>query len=76
MLANLERIWAHPDGGTQVVAQQLDNAIQSGWTSVTFANWQKYGQALPARSGGGPRKSATDQAADNVLAMFAARGIA
>ena len=72
----LERIWQHPDGGTHAVREQLENATQAGWRSITFSNWQKYGQALPARSGSAPRKSATDQAADNVLAMFAARGIA
>ena len=72
----LERIWQHPDGGMAAVLDQLEAGTQAGWASITFSNWQKYGQALPARSGGGPRKSATDQAADNVLAMFAARGIA
>jgi hypothetical protein len=76
----LERIWRHPDGGTDAVRDQLEAATQAGWRSITFANWQKYSQqpapsSMHARPAAGPRKSATDQAADNVLAMFAARGI-
>jgi hypothetical protein len=72
----LERIWRHPDGGMEAVREQLDGGIQNGWGSITFANWQKYGTRPVGRPGGGPRKSATDEAADRVLAMFAARGIA
>ena len=72
----LERIWRHPDGGMEAVREQLDGGIQNGWGSITFANWQKYGTRPVGRPGAGPRKSATDQAADNVLAMFRARGIA
>jgi len=76
----LERIWRHPDGGTDAVRDQLEAATQAGWRSITFANWQKYSQQpgpspIHARPAAGPRRSATDQAADNVLAMFAARGI-
>jgi hypothetical protein len=76
----LERIWRHPDGGTDAVRDQLEAATQAGWRSITFANWQKYSQqpgpsSIHARPAAGPRRSATDQAADNVLAMFAARGI-
>lgn len=76
----LERIWRHPDGGTGAVRDQLEAATQAGWRSITFANWQKYSQqvrpsSIHVRPAAGPRKSATDQAADNVLAMFAARGI-
>jgi hypothetical protein len=59
----------------EAVREQLDGGIQNGWGSITFANWQKYGTRPAGRLGASPRKSATDQAADNVLAMFRARGI-
>jgi hypothetical protein len=48
----LERIWQHPDGGTAAVREQLENATQAGWRSITFANWLKYGQTAPARATG------------------------
>ena len=68
LLGNLERIWRDPDGGTGVVFQQLDNAIQSGWTSITFANWKKYGQT-PA----GRRVSAGQDSQQDVLDRFMRR---
>jgi hypothetical protein len=70
----LERIWRDPDGGTAVVEQQLENAIQSGWTSITYANWKKYGQPLPARNGNG--RSPQSSAADNVIRFLNAQGVA
>jgi hypothetical protein len=70
----LERIWRDPDGGTAVVEQQLENAIQSGWTSITYANWKKYGQPLPARNGNG--RSPQSSAADNVIRFLNTQGVA
>ncbi len=74
LLGNLERIQSDLDGGTDVVRQQLDNAIQSGWTSVTYANWQRWGRPAPfppiAGAGGGRRKSATESAADAAKAFY------
>jgi hypothetical protein len=68
----LERIWQHPDGGTAAVREQLENATQAGWRSITFANWQKYGQTAlaPAGFSGGRRKSSTEAAADAVIAFY------
>ncbi len=74
LLGNLERIWRDPAGGTDVIRQQLDNAIQSGWTSVTYANWQKWGRPAPfppvAGMASGRRKSATESAADAAKAFY------
>jgi hypothetical protein len=59
----LERIWQHPDGGTAAVREQLENATQAGWRSITFANWQKYG-VEPTRPQGTRRGSASPKGAD------------
>jgi hypothetical protein len=68
----LERIWQHPDGGTAAVREQLENATQAGWRSITFANWVKYGQTAlaPAAFAGTRRKSSTEAAADAVIAFY------
>jgi hypothetical protein len=59
----LERIWRHPDGGIESVRDQLEYGIQAGPKSITFANWQKYGQTalVPA---GTRRGSASPKGAD------------
>lgn len=66
----LERIWRHPDGGIDAVRDQIDNATQAGWRSITFANWQKYGTRPLAPIGGSRRKSSTEAAADAVIAFY------
>jgi hypothetical protein len=74
----LERIWQHPDGGIEAVRDQLDNAIQAGWRSITFSNWQKYGArpadqfgaAIRFGTAGTRRKSSTEAAADAVIAFY------
>jgi hypothetical protein len=76
LTAALERIWRHPDGGTAAVREQLDNAIQSGWRSITFANWLKYGQTALAPAGNARRGSANMDAARAAIAMYDQRGIA
>jgi hypothetical protein len=72
----LERIWEHPDGGTAAVREQLENATQAGWRSITFANWLKYSQPALAPAGGSRRGSATMDAAQAAIAMYHERGIA
>ena len=47
----LLRIQQDPEGGTHVVAEQLDAGIQAGWSSVTYANWQRYGKPARVRYG-------------------------
>lgn len=49
--AGLLRIQQDPEGGTHVVAEQLDAGIQAGWSSVTYANWQRYGKPARVRYG-------------------------
>lgn len=61
----LERIWRDPDGGTDAVRDQIEAATQAGWRSITFANWQKYGQ--PSLTAAGcqpfaPKQNATSHA--------------
>ncbi len=71
LTAGLERIWRHPDGGIEAVRDQLDWGIQREPESLTFANWQKYGQsASPAGMASGRRKSATESAADAAKAFY------
>jgi hypothetical protein len=72
----LERIWQHPDGGTAAVREQLENATQAGWRSITFANWLKYGQTGPVRTPAGARKTRGEEAVDNVLAFLSSQGVA
>jgi hypothetical protein len=76
LLGDLQLIWAHPNGGTEVVRAQLSNGIQNGWQSITFSNWQKYGQTALAPVGGSRRGSATMDAAQAAIAMYHERGIA
>lgn len=63
LMAELELIANDPHGGMAVVEAQLHTGIQSGnWSSITYANWQKYGRAThQTRNGsqliGGSRQS-------------------
>jgi hypothetical protein len=47
LLSELTRIAQDMHGGVEVVRTQLNAAVQSGWQSVTYANWQRY--AKPAK---------------------------
>jgi hypothetical protein len=46
LLSELTRIAQDMHGGVETVRTQLNAAVQSGWQSVTYANWQRY--AKPA----------------------------
>lgn len=43
LCAELQKIHRDPNGGTDTLRAQLNAAIQAGWQSVTFTNWQRYG---------------------------------
>ena len=55
LMAELELIANDPHGGMAVVEAQLHTGIQSGnWSSITYANWQKYGrETRQTRNGSG-----------------------
>jgi hypothetical protein len=46
LLTELTKIAQDMHGGVETVRTQLNAAVQSGWQSVTYANWQRY--AKPA----------------------------
>jgi hypothetical protein len=49
LLTNACKIQNHPDGGTEIVRQQLQEGIDTktdtgkGWRSLKYNNWLKYG---------------------------------
>jgi hypothetical protein len=47
LCAELQKIHRDPNGGADTLRAQLNAAIQAGWQSVTYANWQRY--AAPAQ---------------------------
>jgi hypothetical protein len=61
LLTELTKIQQDVAGGIEVVRTQLQAATQSGWKSVTHANWHRYGRqaALPFGNGSSRRTSTT-----------------
>lgn len=70
LLTELEKIQHAPGGGTEVVREQLIQATQAGWRSVTCTNWLAYGQKRQQ-----PQQrtmTRTSQAVENVAAFLRA----
>lgn len=70
LLTELEKIQHAPGGGTEVVREQLNQATQAGWRSVTHTNWLAYGQKR--QSGQQRPMTKTSQAVANVAAFLRA----
>lgn len=74
LLGNIRRIRDDRRGGIEVARTQLESAIQAGWRSVTYGNWEKY--AANSRSAeqhshlqhlNGARPTRSDVAVANVM---------
>jgi hypothetical protein len=48
LCSQLQKIQDHPQGGTEIVRDQLEQGAMAGidgkpWQSIRFANWERYG---------------------------------
>ncbi|MFZ9960535.1 MAG: hypothetical protein ACO3GP_09090, partial [Candidatus Limnocylindrus sp.] len=66
LLTELGKIQQAVGGGTAVAREQLQQATQCGWRSVTHKNWLAYGQTRQRQR----QLSSTEQAAENVIAFL------
>lgn len=68
LLTELGKIQQAVGGGTAVCREQLQQATQCGWRSVTHRNWLAYGQQRQRQAPA--RLSRSEEAAENVIAFF------
>lgn len=73
LLTELVKIAQDMHGGTETVRTQLNAAVQAGWQSVTYANWQRYGKpAKPFGNGTAPRYASRAERQRTEIEQFCA----
>lgn len=82
LLTNACKIQNHPDGGTEILRQQLQEGIDTktdtgkGWRSLKYSNWLKYGTkatATPIMGTGFRRRPTQVESAADAIAFLNAR---
>jgi hypothetical protein len=67
MLRHAQKIQDHPQGGTEILRQQLEEGTEArvsgpGWLGLDFSRWQQYGTKAGAPATGARKPNAMDTA--------------
>ena len=80
MLANARKIQDHPQGGTEILRQQLEEGTEArvsgpGWLGLDFGRWQQYGTkaTTPVMGSGFRGRLTPEESAAEAIAYIRAR---
>jgi len=80
LCGQLQKIQGHPQGGTEIVRDQLEQGAMAGidgkpWQSIRFRNWELYGTkaATPVMGTGFTRRATPEENAAAAVAFIRAR---
>jgi len=80
MLTEARKIQDHPQGGTEILREQLEEGVKAkirgvGWIGLDFSRWQQYGTkaGTPVMGSGFKRRLTPEESAAEAIAYIRAR---